>query len=196
VVRPRRSHDQRTRDRLGARGERIALAAVLDALLVLPREEQNGIIEALIQLLDSVFTSEIVDRLIAEGRLAQASDDEDDRLESLARFLHVAQASDDFGFDVLGYLSPFVGADPCPLLLEVKNAADRSFIASVPEWRRAEEQGERYAFFVVLRESGSDLAAALELIPNPAELFKSGQIQRDEDSWKVAYRPLVPAEDP
>ena len=107
---------------------------------------------------------------------------EDERLESLARFLHVAQASDDFGFDVLGYLSPFAGADPCPLLLEVKNAADRSFIASVPEWRRAEEQGDRYAFFVVLRESGSDLPAALELIPNPAELLKTGQIQRDEES--------------
>ena len=37
----------------------------------------------------------------------------------------------DFGFDVLGYLAPFVGAAPCPLLLEVKNAAERSFIASV-----------------------------------------------------------------
>jgi len=194
-VRPRRSHDQRTRDRLGARGERIALAAVLDALLAKPREEQNEIIEALVRLLDGIATGEIVDRLIADARAAQASDDEDDRLESLARFLHVAQASDDFGFDVLGYLSPFVGVDPCPLLLEVKNAAGRSFIASVPEWRRAEEQGDRYAFFVVLRESGSDLAAALELIPNPAELFRTGQIQRDEESWQIAYRPLVPAGD-
>jgi hypothetical protein len=190
VVRPRRSHDQRSRDRHGARGERVALAAVLDALLARPRKEQDEIIEALVQLLDSVFTSEIVDRLIADARAAQASDDEDDRLESLARFLHVAQASDDFGFDVLGFLAPFVGADPCPLLLEVKNAADRSFIASVPEWRRAEEQGDRYAFFVVLREPGTDLAAALELIPNPAELFRTGQIQRDEESWQIAYRPL------
>jgi hypothetical protein len=191
VVRPRRSHDQRTRDRLGARGERVALAAVLDALLAKPREEQDQVIEALIQLLDSVATGEIVDRLVADARAAQAADDDDDRLESLAHFLHVAQASDDFGFDVLGHLSPFVGADPCPLLLEVKNAADRSFIASVPEWRRAEEQGDRYAFFVVLRESGSDLAAALELIPNPAELFRTGQILRDEESWQIAYRPVV-----
>ena len=193
-VRPRRAHDQRTRDRLGARGERIALAAVLDAILARPREEQNDIIEALVDLLDGIATGEIVDRLIADARAAQASDDEDDRLESLVRFLHVAQASDDFGFDVLGYLSPFVGVDPCPLLLEVKNAASRSFIASVPEWRRAEEQGDRYAFFVVLRESGSDLAAALELIPNPAELFRTGQIQRDEESWQIAYRPLVTTE--
>lgn len=193
VVRPRRALDQRTRDRHGARGESIALAAVLDALLARPREEQDEIIEDLVRLLDSVATGEIVDRLIADARLAQATEDEDDRLESLAHFLHVAHASDDFGFDVLGYLSPFVGAVPCPLLLEVKNAAERSFIASVPEWKRAEEQGDRYAFFVVLRESGSDLAAALELIPNPAELFRTGQIRRDEESWQIAYRPVAPA---
>ena len=142
-----------------------------------------------------MFTSEIVDRLIADARAAQASDDEDDRLESLARFLHVAQASDDFGFDVLGFLAPFVGADPCPLLLEVKNAADRSFIASVPEWRRAEEQGDRYAFFVVLREPGTDLAAALELIPEPRRALQDRPDPAREESWQIAYRPLVPAWD-
>ena len=86
LVRPRRAHDQRTRDRLGARGERIALAAVLDALLAKPREEQDEVIEALVELLDGVATGEIVDRLIADARAAQASDDEDDRLESLAAF--------------------------------------------------------------------------------------------------------------
>lgn len=73
----------------------------------------------------------------------------------------------------------------------MKNTANRTFIASVPEWRRAEEQADRYAFFVVLRESGSDLPAALKLIPNPAELFQTGQIQRDEESWLVAYRPVA-----
>jgi hypothetical protein len=134
---------------------------------VKPREEQDLIIEVLVGLLDGVATGDIVDRLIADARLAQASEDEDDRLEALSRFLHVSQASDDFGFDVLGDLAPFVGAAPCPLLLEVKNAA------------------------VVLREPGTDLPTALELIPNPAELFRTGQIQRDEESWQIAYRPLT-----
>ena len=44
VVRPPWSHDQRSRDRHGARGERVALAAVLDALLARPRKEQDEII--------------------------------------------------------------------------------------------------------------------------------------------------------
>lgn len=70
--------------------------------------------------------------MVGEARAAQASADDDDRLESLVGFLHVAQESDDFGFDLLGYLSPYAGSDPRPLLLEVKNSANRQFIASMP----------------------------------------------------------------
>ena len=192
VVRPRRPHDQRVRDRLGIKGERVALAAVLDAMLALPRANQDRIIDELVELLKSLAGGEIVDRMVADARSAQTAADDDDRLESLAGFLHVAQASDDFGFDLLGYLSPFVGSEPRPLLLEVKNSANRQFIASTAEWRRAEEQGASYAFFVVVRDPGSETPAALELVPDPSELFRLGQIARDEDSWSIAYTPIEP----
>ena len=190
VVRPRRVHDQKVRDRLGIKGERVALASVLDRLFELPRDLQNQVIDQLVELLLSASSGEIVDRIVAEARAAQASTDEDDRLESLVGFLHVAQESDDFGFDLLGYLSPFAGSDPKPLLLEVKNSANRRFISSTAEWRRAEEQGERYAFFVVVRQPGGEAPASLELIPDPGELLRRGQIARNEDSWAVAYDPV------
>jgi hypothetical protein len=171
------------------------LAAVLGELLAMSRDDQDRVVEMLAALLMSVAGGDIVNRMVADARAAQTATDEDDRLESLARFLHVAQASDDFGFDLLGYLSPFVGSDPRPLLLEVKNSANRRFIASTAEWRRAEEQADRYAFFVVVRDPKSEAPAALELIPDPSELFRLGQIARDEDSWSIAYTPVVPGPD-
>lgn len=191
TVRPRRAHDQRVRDRLGQQGERVALATVLNDLLERPRAEQDGIIDQLAALLADVAVGPIVDRLVADARSAQAAIDDDDRLESLINFLHVAQTSDDFGFDMLGFLSPYVGSPPRPLLLEVKSSANRRFIVSVPEWRRAEEQGDRYAFLVVVREARNDAATSLELVPDPNELLRLGQIARDEESWSVAYTPTV-----
>lgn len=193
TVRPRRAHDQKTRDRLGIKGERVALAAVLDQLLALPDDRFNEVIDELVALLSSVATGEIVDRLVAEAHAAQGGGDEEDRLESLVKFLHVAQESDDFGFDILGYLPAYAGTEPRALLLEVKNSANRRFIASTAEWARAEEQGDRYAFLVAVREPKGDGAASLELIPDPGELLRTGQISRNEDSWAVAYEPLPSA---
>ena len=128
-------------------------------------------IDALTALLRTVAKGEIVDRLIGHAADAKMAADEDDRLESLAKFLHVAQESDDFGFDVLGHLSPYPDAPRQPLLLEVKNASDRSFPASTAEWRRAEQQGGRYAFLVYLRGA----VPRAELIPHPAALLSDGQ---------------------
>lgn len=191
TVRARRAHDQRVRDRLGQQGERVALAAVLNALLDRPRSQQDEIIDDLAVLLADVAQGPIVDRLVADARNAQSAIDDDDRLESLVNFLHVAQASDDFGFDLLGFLAPYVGELSRPLLLEVKSSADRQFIVSVPEWRRAEEQGDRYAFLVVVRGTRNDAAVTLELVPDPSELLRHEQIARDEESWLVAYTPAT-----
>lgn len=190
-VRPRRAHDQKTRDRLGIKGERVALAAVLDQLLPMPEDRFGEVIDELVALLNSVATGDIVDRLTIEARAAQGATDDEDRLESLVRFLHVAQESDDFGFDILGYLPAYAGTEPRALLLEVKNSANRRFIASTAEWARAEEQGDRYAFLVVVREPKGDGAVSIELIPDPGELLRAGQISRNEDSWAVAYEPLA-----
>jgi hypothetical protein len=189
-IRPRRAHDQRVRDRLGAQGERTALATVLNDLLGLPSEQQNEVIVSLVDLLLDVAEEEgeIVAGMVAAGRAAVLAVDEDDRLENLARLLWVSQKSDDFGFDLLGYLSPYEGVEPCGLLLEVKNSKDRSFLVSAAEWRRAEEQAERYAFFVVVR-SDTDVPASIELIPNPPERLGREEIGRSEDTWLVRYAP-------
>jgi hypothetical protein len=163
---------------------------VLDAILAKSTAEQNAIIADLIDLLLEVAEEgEIVSGLVAEGRAAVAAIDEDDRLESLARFLWVGDKSDDFGFDILGFLAPYAGGSPARLLLEVKNSADRSFIVSAAEWRRAEEQGERYAFLIVLRSEG-DAPAAMELIPNPPQRVELHQLSRREESWRVSYQPI------
>jgi hypothetical protein len=193
TVRPRRAHDQRVRDRLGVKGERVALAAVLDALFSLPRDKQDRVIDELVEMLESIANQGgIVDNLVANARAAQSASDEDDRIEALVGFLHVAQVSDDFGFDLLGYLAPFSGTAPRPLFLEVKNSASRRFIASAPEWRRAEQQRDRYSFLVVLRDPKSENPLALELVPDPSELFRRGQISLEEESWSVGYVPDPP----
>ena len=191
TIRRRRAHDQKVRDRLGARGERVALAAVLEALFRLSREEQDRVIDELVVMLENIATSDIVDSLVASARTAQLASDDDDRVEALVGFLHVAQVSDDFGFDLLGYLAPFTGTEPRPLFLEVKNSANRSFIASAAEWRRAEQQGDGYSFLVVLRDPKSESPLALELVPDPSELFKRGQISLEEESWGVGYVPTA-----
>jgi hypothetical protein len=150
------------------------------------------VIDKLVALLRGVARGEIVDRLVAEAEAAKLAVDEDDRLEALAKFLHVAQESDDFGFDVLGYLPPLEGIDPKALLLEVKSAGTRSFPVSTAEWRRADQQGDNYAFLVYLREP----KPSLELVPNPRELLRKREISRDPDSWAVSYEPLAPRGSP
>jgi Domain of unknown function (DUF3883) len=188
-VGPRRAHDQRTRDRLGVQGERAALAVVLEAILTGAVADQNAIIGALIDvLLEVAEEGEIVASLVSHGQSAMAATDDDNRLESLARFLWVAQKSDDFGFDLIGFLAPYTGAEPCPLLLEVKNSADRSFLVSTGEWRRAEEQRERYAFLVVVRSTGN-APEVMELVPNPADRVELKELSRREETWRVSYRP-------
>jgi hypothetical protein len=185
----RRAHDQRVRDRLGVQGERAALATVVSALLVLPADRQNEVITSLIDLLlDVAEEGEIVSELVAFGRAAIAAIDEDDRLENLARFLWVSEKSDDFGFDLLGFFSPYEGVEACGLLLEVKNSKDRSFLVSAGEWRRAEEQGDRYAFLIVLR-SDTSVPASMELVPDPSERFERQDIDRSPDTWRVKYAP-------
>lgn len=182
----RRAHDQRARDRLGVQGERAALAAVMAAILDRPMAEQDSIIVSLIDLLVEVAEGEIVDGLVADGRAAMAATDEDDRVEALAKFLWVADRSDDFGFDLLGYLPPYASSPSTGLLLEVKNSADRSFLVSTAEWQRAEQQGERYAFLVVLR-SESSTPAGIELVPDPVTRLARGEVNRSADTWKVSY---------
>lgn len=181
---PRRTHDQRRKDQLGLQAEEVVRAIVLDRLLAMEPEELGGAVTSMTDLLRSVGTGAIVDSLVNRG--VEALDEgieEDDRLEALARFVHVAQESDDFGFDLLGWLAVAPG-DERPLLLEVKSVGDRSFYASAPEWSRAEEQGSLYAFVCVHRPAGE---ADLDLLIDPARMLAEARLRQEADTWKVRY---------
>jgi hypothetical protein len=120
----------------------------------------------------------IVDALVSRGldALSEAAD-EDDRVEALARFIHVAEESDDFGFDILGWVA-VAENDERPLLLEVKSVDGRSFLASAGEWSRAEEQRELFAFMCVQRPAG---AGAIDLLIDPAHPEEGRQVVREAD---------------
>lgn len=188
-VSPRRKHDQRVRDRLGIEGERWARAVVVNQLLSLERSQYLNAIAELWTLLVEVAKGPIVDELVHRAQEAEADGvDDDDRLDALARFLHVAEESDDFGFDLLGWVAPYPDVEPRAMLLEVKNAKERQFNVSTGEWRRAEEQGDRYAFLIVLR-APSGPPQGLELLPDPARLRADERLSRSEDGWIVGYEP-------
>ena len=184
TIRPRRSHDQRRKDQLGLQAEEVVRAVVLEQLLAKDDTELSAAILEMIELLRSVGKGAIVDALVARGldALAETADD-DVRVESLARFIHVAEESDDFGFDILGWIVVAEG-DERPLLLEVKSVDGRSFLASSGEWSRAEEQRELFAFTCVQRPAGD---RPIDLVIDPAHLEEGREVVRETDTWRVRY---------
>jgi hypothetical protein len=182
---PRRGHDQHRREQLGLQGEELVRATVLEALLALSDAGFRAAVDSMIELLLAVGKGEIVDSLVQRGREAIAEvDDDDARLEALARFVHVAIESDDFGFDILGWVELAPG-DQRPMLFEVKSSATRGFLVSTGEWSRAEKQGARYAFVCVHRR---DLGPPdMDLLLDPAQLLSQEQLGRAGDTWAVSY---------
>jgi hypothetical protein len=182
---PRRSHDQRRKDQLGLQAEEVARAVVLERLLALDEQALSDAVHAMIELLQSVGTGDIVEALVARGldAVGPVGDDDDDRVESLARFVHVAQESDDFGFDILGWVAVADG-DERPLLLEVKSVGGRSFLASAGEWRTADEQRELFAFLCVHRPAGE---SPIDLLIDPAHPADGREVVKETDTWKVRY---------
>jgi len=183
---PRRGHDQHRREQLGLQGEELVRATVLEALLALPNADFGAAIESMIDLLLAAGRrGEIVDSLVQHGREAIVeADDDDARLEALANFVHVALASDDFGFDILGWVELAPG-DQRPMLLEVKSSANRGFFASKGEWSRAEEEGARYAFVCVHRRDPDP--PDMDLLLDPADLLEQKKLGRSGDTWAVSY---------
>jgi len=181
---PRHSHDQRRKDQLGLQAEEVVRAVVLDRLLAMDSARLSVAVHAMVDLLRSVGKGEIVDALASRGldALGEAAD-EDDRVESLARFIHVAEESDDFGFDILGWVAVEEN-DERPLLLEVKSVDGRSFLASPGEWSRAEEQRDLFAFTCVQRPAGE---GAIDLLIDPAHPEEGRQVVKETDTWRVRY---------
>jgi hypothetical protein len=183
-ISPRRTHDQRRKDQLGLQAEEVVRAVVLERLLAMDAAGLSAAIHTMVDLLRSVGTGRIVDALAAKGLDALGEGvDEDDRVEALARFVHVAEESDDFGFDVLGWIAVDEG-DERPLLLEVKSVDGRAFLASTGEWSRAEEQRELFAFACVRRPAGE---GGIDLLIDPAQPEEGRQIVKETDTWRVRY---------
>ena len=110
------------------------------------------------------------------------------RIDELIDFVHVSKQSDDFGFDLLGFLAGTIGGNPEVLFLEVKSSAGRSFQASTHEWDVAERPSTRalYAFLVMPRGEGGR-PTAMEILRDPATLLDQGRITRSVNDWRVDY---------
>jgi hypothetical protein len=183
----RRRRDQGHLDTLGLDAERWVRAATLNTLLSMDADGFAAAVRSMEGLLREVAQGPIVDSLTRLAEEAVHSPDDDDRLESLTAFVHVAQVSDDFGFDVLGFVAPYADAKSRPMLLEVKNSADRSFHVSTGEWDLAQERPDDYAFCIVVRSSTGQPPLGIEIIPDPSRQLAEGRLARREDGWEVSY---------
>ncbi len=193
-VGPKQRHDQRLLDKLGMDAEHWVRASVLARLLSMEREAYIQAVTSMRDLLESVSDGEIVEGLLrhADEALVEGAD-EDDRLDALASFIHVAEVSDGFGFDLLGWVSPYPGADERAMLLEVKSSADRHFLVSTWEWERAGDLPDDYAFLIVRRGPDDEPPQGMELLPDPVRLYADGLLPKTADGWKIRY---APADDP
>ena len=184
--------DSRKR-RLGDDGERWALAAVLSELIGLSIADRVAAVDAIVTLLNR-YEGAPVEKAGAHAAPACEPDlDEEELIDELTELLHVSRHSDGFGFDLLGWLRPAPDHDPIAMCLEVKSTRDGTFHLSQNEWARATwfhnaGQGERYAVLVVQRSAGSDPPKRLDLLPDPVNLVATGQLEKKDDGYKLAYR--------
>lgn len=184
------SHDQRKR-KLGDEGEQWALAAVLEPLLALDVTARSAAIDDLVELLGE-FEGSPVDRALAHAVTARAADlDPEELADELAGLLHVAQHSDAFGFDLLGWFPPDAdGRHPVgAVCLEVKSSGGDTFHLSSGEWRTAERfRGtSHYAVLVVKRAKSGGPPVAMDLLTDPVTLVEHHQLHRDVDGYVLRY---------
>lgn len=192
--------DRRKRH-LGDEGERWALAAVLMPFLAMAPVERRTAIEDIMKLLDE-FHGPPVDAVRAHMEPACVPDlDDEELIDELTALLHVSSYSDDFGFDLFGWMPPSPGEKPIAMGLEVKSSGDGSVHLSSGEWALAtrwnkEGIGEQYALAVVRRAAPNGQPASLDLLVDPVRLETSGLLHKTDDGYKLAYAirkgPVVP----
>jgi hypothetical protein len=186
------SHDRRKRE-LGDEGEQWALAAVIGRLLRVSDEERGRAIDEVSELL-ARFEGGPVDAAHSHAALARSREiDEEELIDELAGLLHVSRHSDAFGFDLVGWLPLGPGAKPTATCLEVKSSSSEGFHLSTSEWSLAQrlydaEEGNRYAVLVVRRGKRGGLPTSMDLLVDPVRLVASGDLRRDVDGYKIAYR--------
>ena len=126
--------------------------------------------------------------LRAHAEAARAPDlEEDELIDELAGFLHVADQSDAFGFDMLGWIAAADTGEVRAVLMEVKSSADGTFHLSPNEWERAEQFEDRYSVLVVRRAPSGGVPQRLDLLDDPAALVAQGRLARTPDGWIIGY---------
>src|SRR5690606_24132703 len=183
--------DDRRKRKLGDEGEQWALAAALEPLLALDVTARSAAIDDLVELLGE-FEGSPVDRALAHAVTARAADlDPEELADELAGLLHVAQHSDAFGFDLLGWFPPDAdGRHPVgAVCLEVKSSGGDTFHLSSGERRTAERfRGtSRYAVLVVKRATSGGPPVAMDLLTDPVTLVEHHQLHRDVDGYVLRY---------
>ena len=179
-------HDRHKRE-LGDEGEQWALAAVVRELLSIEGEARKDAIGQIEKLLHR-FKGTPVDAALSHAeQVLSRGLDEDDLIDELREFLHVSQHSDDFGFDLVGWLAPAPGVAPRAMCLEVKSSGGKVFYLSRHEWSRAEQMGESYAVLVVRRSRRGGVPSGMDLLVDPCVLVGEGQLHQEVDGYQIRY---------
>ena len=152
----------------------------------LPPDERGAAIDALLDLFEP-FKDEAPERARAHAEAARSPElDEDELIDELAGFLHVAGYSDAFGFDMLGWIVDPESGNGRPMLLEVKSSADGSFHLSPNEWLCAEEYTGAYGVLIVRRAPTGAVPQRLDLLVDPVGLVPE-RLSKTADGWLMAY---------
>ena len=180
------SVDRRKRE-LGDRAERWALAAMIGELKDLDAPARREAIDALLEVLEP-FEGEPVEAARAYAEAARARDlDDDELIEELAGFLHVAAQSDAFGFDMLGWIARPGSHEHEAMLVEVKSSVDGTFHLSRNEWRCAEDFASDYCVVVVRRAATGAVPQRLDLLTDPVRLVAEERLSRTADGYVLGY---------
>lgn len=187
---------ERRKKQVGDEAEAWAMTAMTKTLLDLDAPIRDRAIRSIVAMLSSYgFEGTATERVreYADAAREQGLDDEE-LIDRLTAFLHVAAFSDGFGFDLLGWIddesAPEGGR---PMALEVKSSSG-SFYFSSGEWKCAERMratdatDAAYAVLAVRRGSGTDAPVAMDLLIDPVHLVETEQIARDVDTYRMRYK--------
>lgn len=180
------SSDKRKRQ-LGEQGERWALAAMIRELTEMPTAQRSAAIDEMLKLVEG-FEGTPIEAARAHAEAARAHDlEEDELIDELAGFLHVADYSDAFGFDMLGWIKPADADKARAMLVEVKSSADGTFHLSPSEWKRAEQFEDEYSVLVVRRAASGGVPQRLDLLSDPVALVSENRLDKTPDGWIIGY---------
>ena len=171
--------------RRGDEGEGWVLALMLKQLLELPPAGRFQPISDARDLVRRVGTGEGPDTIAKRGTALLNRIGDVDLQAELPAFLHVSKLSDEFGFDLLGWL-PAEDGTLRACCLEVKSSTATSFHFSLNERATSQRLGEEYAVVVVQR-GPSEAPDRIDVLPDPAALVSEGRILLGEDGFVASY---------